>query len=271
MTPAARRFAVAVATLGALAGRDAVRPAAPSPRVAPVPAARGGARDSVGSDATIVPFRVGERLDYDVKFGPVPVGTGSMQVDPMDTVRGVRAWHTVFTVKGGTFFYQVNDRLESWFDPRGLMALRFRETLHEGGHTRDHAFEIFPERARFSEDGGAAQPSVAAPLDDGSFLYFVRTIPLEVGHEYVFNRYFRPDRNPVRLIVLRRERVTVPAGTFNAIVVRPIIKTGGIFSESGQAELWLSDDSSRMMLQMKSKLSFGSLDLYLRAIRSLTP
>ncbi|HEU4879039.1 MAG TPA: DUF3108 domain-containing protein, partial [Gemmatimonadaceae bacterium] len=54
-------------------------------------------------------------------------------------------------------------------------------------------------------------------------------------------------------------------GTFNAIVVQPIIKTKGIFSEKGQAEVWLSDDSARMLLQVKSKLSFGSLNLFLKS------
>lgn len=256
----ARRIAVALATLGALAGRGVAQTDAASVRLPPAQAPTAGVRPA--GDA--VPFRVGERLDYDVKFGQILVGSGTMQVNPMDTVRGTPAWHTTFTIDGGPFFYKVDDRLESWFDPRGLFALRFHEALHEGGHIRDHRFEIFPERRRFSEDGGPLELSVKAPLDDGSFLYFVRTIPLEVGHEYVFNRYFRPDRNPVRLTVVRRERITVPAGTFNAIVVRPVIKTGGIFSENGQAEVWLSDDSSRMILQLKSKLSFGSLDLYLR-------
>ena len=92
-------------------------------------------------------------------------------------------------------------------------------------------------------------------------------MPLEVGQTYVFNRYFRPDRNPVTIRVLRRERVRVPAGVFNAIVVQPIIKTTGIFSEGGQAEIWLSDDDKRMMLQMKSRLSFGTLNLFLRSYR----
>ncbi len=38
-----------------------------------------------------------------------------------------------------------------------------------------------------------------APLDDGSFLYFVRTIPLEVGQTYNFDRYFNPKANPVTI------------------------------------------------------------------------
>jgi hypothetical protein len=50
-------------------------------------------------------------------------------------------------------------------------------------------------------------------------------------------------------------------------VIRPSIKTKGIFSENGQAEVWLSEDDKRIMLQMKSKLSFGSLNLYLKSYR----
>ena len=67
--------------------------------------------------------------------------------------------------------------------------------------------------------------------------------------------------------VLRRERVSVPAGEFNAIVVQPVIKSKGIFSENGHAEVWLSDDRNRIMLQMKSGLSFGSINLYLKSYR----
>ncbi|HET9452793.1 MAG TPA: DUF3108 domain-containing protein, partial [Gemmatimonadaceae bacterium] len=99
-----------------------------------------------------------------------------------------------------------------------------------------------------------------------SFLYWMRTIPLEVGETYTFDRYFRPDRNPVRIHVLRRERIRVPAGEFNAIVVQPTIRTRGIFSEGGHAEIWFADDSTRRILQMKSRLAFGSLNLYLTAV-----
>ena len=59
----------------------------------------------------------------------------------------------------------------------------------------------------------------------------------------------------------------MPAGTFNTIVVKPIIRTSGIFSEGGQAELWFTDDAAHTLVQMKAKLSFGSLNLYLRPTR----
>jgi hypothetical protein len=215
-----------------------------------------------------VPFGPGERMEYDVKFGVLRVGNAHMEVVALDNLRGRPAWHTAFWVQGGNFMYRVNDVYESWMDAETLSSLRFVQMLEEGGKDTERRFEIYPERAIFiqtSKKPPKEEPSVSQPLDDGSFLYFLRTIPLEVGKTYDFNRYFRPDRNPVRIKVLRKERVKVPAGTFDAIVVQPVIKTKGIFSENGHAEVWLSDDDRHIMLQLKSKLSFGSLNLYLKS------
>jgi len=217
--------------------------------------------------AVRVPFGVGERFDYEVRLGTLKVGDSQMEVRGVETVRGRSAWHTAFWLKGGTFFYKVNDLFESWIDVETFSSLRFVKQLEEGTRDREQSYEIYPERGMYvnrrSDKPTQTLPTVKQPLDDGSFLYFVRTLNLVVGETYDLNRYFIPDRNPVRIKVLRKERITVPAGTFNAIVVQPIIKTKGIFSEDGRAEVWLSDDSSRMVLQLKSRLAFGSLNLYL--------
>ena len=212
-----------------------------------------------------VPFAVGERLEYDVRYSNIKVGSGTMEVSGIAHVRGRETYHTVFTVRGGNFVYRVNDRYESWIDTRTGNSLRYRQDQHEGNRDVERNFEFFPERAVFTENGEPEQPSVANPLDDGSFIYFLRTIPLNVGETYSFERYFRPDRNPVTIRVLRRERIRVPAGEFDAIVIQPIIKSRGLFSENGHAEVWLSDDENHIMLQMKSGLKIGSLNLYLRS------
>jgi hypothetical protein len=215
-----------------------------------------------------VPFAAGERSEYDVKFGALRVGNAHMEVVALDTLRGRRAWHIAFWVQGGNFLYRVNDVYESWMDAETLSSLRFVQELEEGGKDRERRFEIYPDRAVFVQTNKKPlkeEKSVTQPLDDGSFMYFIRTIPLTVGQTYDFDRYFRPDRNPVRIRVLRKERIKVPAGTFNAIVIQPLIKTKGIFSENGHAEVWLSDDDKHIMLQLKSKLSFGSLNLYLKS------
>ncbi len=223
-----------------------------------------------------VPFGVGERLEYDVKFGfpllpAVHVGSGAMEVSGIDTVRGRETWHTAFSVRGGVKVYHVDDRYESWFDTHTLSSLRYLQDINEGNYDRQRRYEIFPDRRQFVLDSQPPEPSVDRPLDEGSFLYFLRTIVLAVGKDTSFDNYFRPERNPVRIRVLRKEKIRVPAGEFNAIVVQPVIVSSRIFSEGGRAEVWLSDDDNRIMLQMKSKLPFGSLNLYLKSYRPPTP
>ena len=218
-----------------------------------------------------LPFGENERLEYQVKYGFLGVGSAALEVQGLDSVRGMPAIHATFKVAGGVRFYRVNDDYESWFDPENYSTLRAVQSIDEGSYDRQRTFEFFPDRKVFIENGKPEAATVPDPLDEASFIFFLRSIPLEVGQTYEFQRYFRLDKNPVRVEVVRKEQVKVPAGTFNAIVVRPVIKTTGIFGEGGRAEVWFADDSTRTLVQLKSSLKFGSLNLYLRNRRPGTP
>jgi len=86
-----------------------------------------------------------------------------------------------------------------------------------------------------------------------------------MGKKYEYRRYFRPERNPVIVEVLKRERVSVAGKKWKAIVIRPKIpRGGGIFAEKADARMWLSDDSLRIMLALQSNFSFGQVTLKLK-------
>ena len=228
------------------------------------------AQDSTAPAPLSVPFGVGERMQYDIRFGRIHVGTGEMEVLPMDTVRGHDTWHTVFRLRGGIPFYHVNDRYEVWSDTHTLSALRYWQDIDEGNYEPKRHYEIFPERREYYVNDKPPQESVARPLVEGSFLYILRTIPLHVGLDTSFNDYFMAERNPIRFKVLRHDTIQVPAGKFPAIVVQPVFESK-LFSEGGRAEVWLSDDPNHIMLQMKSRVSFGSLSLYLKSYQPSPP
>ena len=265
VTGAVLRRAAGLVALHAAAGW--VTPAAQAqapPRIASAPA--GPAATAVTTRR--LPFAPGEEMRYAVHYGPLKVGRGSIRVAGVEAVRGTPAWHLVFKLRGGTPFFRVDDVFESWIDTTTLSSLRFEKRQKEGRRTRRAEFEIFPGDGIYVEAGKGARPTVAAPLDDASFLYFVRTLPLEVGQAHSFDRYFKPDRNPVGVRVVRRERITTPAGTFDAIVVRPEINTSGILGKSRRTELWLSDDSRRIVLRVQSHLPFGTLTMALTSYES---
>jgi hypothetical protein len=189
-----------------------------------------------------------------------------MTIVDSESVNGHDTFHSVFEIKGGFLFFKVNDRLESWFEPSTATSHRFYQLLNEGSYHKDRYFEIYPDRATLHQRGFEEKASVPEPLDDASFFYFVRTVPLNVGETYTYTRYFRPDKNPVIVKVLRREKVKVRAGTFNTIVLQPIIKSGGLFAEGGEALIWVTDDDRRIMVQLRAKMPvLQSLDLFLKS------
>ena len=208
-------------------------------------------------------FHVGEKLTYQAKLNFVNAGSATMSVEGIDDVRGRPSYHTVFDVRGRVLFFHVNDHYESWFDTTSLISLHHVKHQDESSYSADLTYDFYPEKKTYVRNG-VENPSVAEPLDEGSFIYFMRSIPLEVGKTYEFNRYYHVDRNPVVIKVDRKEHISVPAGEFDAIVVKPTIKSKGLFSEDGQAEVWFSDDSTRTLLRLKSKLSFGTLYLELK-------
>jgi hypothetical protein len=168
----------------------------------------------------------------------------------------------------------VDDTFESWIDVHGLFSRRYHQDQKEVRFERQRKFDFFPERRTFrrTDTGETGTLPTDRPLDEVSFLYYARTLPLRVGETYTLNQYFRDDGNPVVLRVLRRETVRVPAGTFNTIVVQPVIRTRGLFGEGGQAEVFFSDDERRILVQMRSRVRLvGSLSLHLQEYQAGRP
>ncbi len=227
-----------------------------------------------------------ERAEYEVKLGPLSAGTGVMEVVGREPVDGHDTYHAVLRIEGGVGPAMVADRFESWIDAgawndqRKVLSRKFVQDQRELGNRRQRTYDLSPERKRYRRvDTDETLPlNTDQPLDDVSMLLFARTLPLKVGETYTIARYFKADANPIVLRVVRRETVTVPAGTFETIVVRPTIKTSGLFGEGGEAELYFSDDGHHTLVRMSSKVPIiGSLSLHLSRFdppatgRAMTP
>ena len=233
--------------------------------------------DPADSFAPDWPFEVGEESAYDVTFGPIRVGRAHLRIEALDTVRATPAYRLAFELEGGPVFYKIDDRTVSWLAVEPYRSLRLEQILREGGYRRHRRYELDQARETYTredwdEEAGAyrshrRQRDLAMPaeaLDEISYLFLIRTLPLEVGRIYRFDRYFEPEGNPVMVEVLRRERVRVRAGTFQTVVVRPVVQTEGLFGEGGEAEVYITDDDRRLIVQLKTSMKVGTLNMYLR-------
>jgi hypothetical protein len=230
-----------------------------------------GAGRTQTARAVRLPFSSGERADYQVKLGALSVGSGYVEIAGTETIAGAQTFHARMRVSGGVPLARVDDRYESWIDTQGLFSRRFIQDVHEVRYRRSRTYEFDPARRTYrrSDNGETGTIPTDKPLDELSFMYYARTLPLEVGDTYTLTRYFKDSGNPVVLRVLRKETVTVPAGRFRTVVVQPAIRTSGIFGEGGRAEIYFTDDERRIPVLIKSRVPVvGSLTMALRTYRA---
>jgi hypothetical protein len=209
-----------------------------------------------------------------VTWGGARIAQSVLTVEAIDSINGTAVYRTSLETTGGPPFYKIRDRLTSWIQPFPMSSLRFDQKLRQGSYRRDRRHIMNREARTYTRydarDGEYVAhesehdvPIPARAQDDVSIYYFVRLSPLEIGERYEYDLYYKEKGNPVIIEVLRREEIRVPAGTFKTIVVRPIIRNSGMFSEGGEAEIYVTDDERRIPVRVKTRMSIGSANLYL--------
>lgn len=206
-------------------------------------------------------FGVGERLEFDVGYGFINAGTASMQVLRLIEYEDRPCFQIQTRAQSNNFFstfFRVDDKVESIVDAAGLFPWRFEKNLREGGYSSDRLYH-FDQRGHlvyYQKDTIEIPPFTQDPL---SVLYYVRTQPLEVGKSLYIDNFTDGKLYPLEVRVLEKERITVKAGTFDCIVVEPLLQAAGVFKHEGKLKVWLTDDRLRMPVLMKSKVLVGSI------------
>ena len=174
-----------------------------------------------GETATALPFFVGEKLAYDVTVNTgAKVGTGMMWVEGPIDVRGTSTYLLRFESKVKIAVFSGVSRSSSWFDPVRRTSLRYLKHERNPLSHDDESVEMYPEEKKWSAASGKSGASPGnLPLDELSFIYFIRTLPLTPGTTHRFDRHFDAARNPVVISVVRPEVIPTPLGELRTVLV----------------------------------------------------
>jgi Protein of unknown function (DUF3108) len=227
--------------------------------------AASGGRAIAQDTAATAPFAPGEFLSYRAvsgRFGHI--GAGVLRVEGPVEMRGQQALQLSFDFIGKVGVFRVEDRTRSWVAAKGLATLRFEREERSPLGSKKEEVEIFPEELRWEEaNGEEGETACEHPLDELSFIYFIRTLPLRDGDVYTMTHHFDPSRNPVTLKVLRRERTRVPAGEFATVVVEMQVSDDRVSA----MRFYLSDDEARLPVRIESSAPWvGSTRLLLQRV-----
>jgi hypothetical protein len=214
-------------------------------------------------------IRVGERLVFSVRYGPVRAGTATMSVLGTTWVEGDSCYHLTTTAESNDFFssfFQVRDRVESFVGVDDLLPRRFEKHLREGNYAADDTVRFDQRQHMAIYADGRIFEILPDTHDVLSAFYDARTRELRPGASVNLDCHADRKNYPLKTQVHRRERVSVPAGDFDCLVIEPMLRTPGLFRNEGSLTIWLTDDARRIPVQMKSKLPIGSVSVVLTGI-----
>ena len=219
-------------------------------------------------------FGVGEKLTFDVKYGFVTAGEAIMAIPKISRISGREAYNITFQVNSVPSFdwiYKVRDRYETFMDTSGLFPWRFEQHIREGGYKRDFSAFFDQRRGRAQTSGGAYK--IPKYVNDiVSAFYFARTFDysdMKVGDLIHLQNFYKDSVYNLDVRYLGKDQTEVPAGTFNCIMVEPIVKKGGLFKSEGTIKIWLTDDRLKIPVKVKTKVVIGSIDAVLTNYQGL--
>lgn len=203
-----------------------------------------------------LPFFVGEEITYLIRSSRAgSVGRGRMAIDEAIRVNGTRTLLLRFDVNTRVGPVRAVNHTRSWLDPQRMAAMRFEKEENHPLSRHSESVELSSfDRSWRAADGRTGQSPTSEPLDELSFIYFVRTLPLDSGATFSFDRHFEMDRNPISVRVVGREMVETGAGEFMTFIVEMRVRDPRRYRGEGLIRINISDDDCRLPVRIESSM-----------------
>ena len=203
-----------------------------------------------------LPFFPGEKISYDVTVSRNhKVGEASMWIEGPVVVRGTSTYLFRFDSKVRIALLTGTSTSSSWFDPEAGVSLKYEKNERSPLGRDEESVEMFPEQKTWrSADGTSGTSPEAAPLDELSFIYFIRTLPMVAGAPRRYDRHFDASRDPVIIQVVRPEVIATPMGEIRTMLVEMRVRDPRHYKQAGIIRFNISTDACRLPVRIESTM-----------------
>jgi hypothetical protein len=215
-------------------------------------------------------FAAGEKLVYEVKALSIIAGEATLEVDSPVTVESRPCYPLTARAKAAFPFsavYPVKDVQTSYFDATDFITQKFENNVSEGNYKAQNLERFDQVKHRLWRRHNQESPEeVDIPpfaQDLISCFYYFRLLPLEEGKNYLIPTSSTGKNYNLVIAVVRREKVTIPLGTFDCYLVKPYVKHDTVFRNSEDIDMWVTADSRHVPVLIKSAIVIGSIEISL--------
>ena len=220
-------------------------------------------------------FKVGEQLNYRLKYGFFTAAEANLRVEPSDKkFDGKPVYHIVADGKtAGAFdvLYKVRNRYETYVDEKTLQPYFYTENRHESNykHTDDVTFNHDNDKITA---GKGVFPFKGKVFDFLSAYYFSRTIDIskiKTGDTFDLKYFLEDGVHTLSITYVGKEKIESDLGTFNCLKFNPTIIPGRVFRKDSKLYLWITDDENRIPLKAHVELVIGSVTMDITSAKDL--
>jgi hypothetical protein len=170
--------------------------------------------------------------------------------------------------------FAVHDQFRTTINPHSFCSLSISKQTQEGSRRRqtEVRFDYLRGKSLLQEKdlrtGGVKHVEHAIPscvTDAMSGFYYVASLPLSTGATYVFPVNDGGPTGEITATVEGREQLKIPAGVFSTVRVRAVA-TGGPMKNKGRVWVWYTDTPQRVLVQMRAKVKWGTLNVRLARV-----
>lgn len=224
------------------------------------------------------PFRVGEKLTYQIFWGPFAAGRATLEVAGIDQIDGKDCYHLVgeaHTSGVVDLLYHIDSQIESWLDTTSLFTRQYQQARHEGKRrTADNSHYDYPASQVVVTNlvnGKLKTFPLTGPVQDVlSAFFYVRTQPLKLNQDQSFQINLTGKSYAVQMRPDARKTLYFrPTGDIPALRIEPRPTFGIVAANGGRMWFWVSDDARKLPLLMVSEIKFGSVKLVLTGIKPI--
>ena len=216
-------------------------------------------------------FGIGEKLQYDLKYGFLDAGTAKLDVVEILPFNGRDCYKITSEMKTNkTFsrFFKVDDFVFSYIDVKGIFLWYHEKHVHEGNYISDKIVTFDYENGLVYENSDTLEVTPFTQ-DVLSIFYYLRILDFKVGDSFDIQNYADGKHYPLNVQISKQENVKVPAGEYRCLKVEPIYTGDKKYKPKGQLTMWLSNDNHKLPVKIKSKIAVGSIIMELRQTSGL--
>lgn len=203
-----------------------------------------------------------QRFEYELSWLGIKAGTAVLEMRYADMEKEKKFIRsTANSVDWISSFYKVEDHALSEMEADGR-PYHFEIRQREGKY-RSHKEIFFTDSVvryidhRKNKDINIDIPEVHYDVLSGFF--HVKSNELVPGSSTYVRISDSGKIGNIEVKVLKSEELKINGGGINTIVIQPLLQTDGLFKHKGKILIWLSDDSRRIPVQVKTEVALGSV------------